>query len=75
MPFVWIGMNPITIYLLASLINFNQLAQRFVGGEIHDSLNIAVHPGAGDLLIALVASGFGILIAGFLYRRRIFLRV
>jgi predicted acyltransferase len=74
-PFVWIGMNPITIYLLASLINFNQLAQRFVGGEIHDSLNIAIYPGTGDLLIALIASSFGILIAGFLYHRKIFLRV
>ena len=74
-PFVWIGMNAITIYLLASLINFNQLAHRLVGGEIKDSLSIGVHPGTGDLLIALVASGFGILIAGFLYQRKIFLRV
>jgi predicted acyltransferase len=74
-PFVWLGMNPITIYLLANVINFSQLAQRFVGGDIKASLNTAVHVGVGDLLVALVACAFPLLIAGFLYRRKIFIRV
>lgn len=74
LPFVWIGMNPITIYLLANVINFGQIAQRFVGGDIKNSLNTTVHAGVGDLLVALVAAGLVFVVAGFLYRRKIFLR-
>ncbi|MHA3773205.1 acyltransferase family protein [Verrucomicrobiota bacterium sgz303538] len=74
-PFVWIGMNPITVYLMANLISFSLLAQRFVGGEIKDFLNTSIHAGVGDLLLALIASSFGIIITGFLYQRKIFLRV
>ena len=67
-------MNPITIYLLANVINFGQIAQRFVGGDIKNSLNTTVHAGVGDLLVALVAAGLVFVVAGFLYRRKIFLR-
>ena len=74
LPFVWIGMNPITIYLLANVINFGQIAQRFVGGDIKNSLNTTVHAGVGDLFVALVAAGLVFVVAGFLYRRKIFLR-
>jgi hypothetical protein len=68
-------MNPITVFLLANVVGFPVLAQRFAGGDIKDFLNTAIHPGVGDLLLALVASSFGIIVAGFLYRRKIFLRV
>jgi predicted acyltransferase len=61
-PFIWIGLNPITIYLAANVANFNQLAHRFVGPT----------PG---LLHAAVATGFGILLAWWLHRRKIYLRV
>ena len=61
-PFIWIGLNPITIYLAAQIMNFNQLADRFVGPK----------PG---LLHAAVATGFGVLLAWWLHRRRIYLRV
>ncbi len=74
-PFVWIGMNSITIYLLANLISFGQLAQRFAGGEIKTTLNNVVHAGVGDLLVALIACSLPVLVACFLFRRRIFVRV
>jgi predicted acyltransferase len=74
-PFVWIGMNPITLYLLANVINFSQLAQRFAGGDVKNYLNTSIHQGAGDLLLALLACGFPVLIAWFLYRRKVFIRV
>src|SRR5712691_12518361 len=34
-PFVWIGMNAITIYLIADFVNLEAIAKCFVGGEIH----------------------------------------
>lgn len=74
-PFVWIGMNSITIYLLANVIVFPQLAQRLAGGDIKVFLNCAMHTGTGDLLLALISSSFPVLIAWFLYRRRVFVRV
>ena len=61
-PFIWIGLNPIAIYLAANIANFNDLADRFVGRT----------PG---LLHAVVATGFGVLLAWWLHRRRIYLRV
>ena len=61
-PFIWIGLNPIAIYLAAQIMNFNQLADRFVGPT----------PG---LLHAVVATGFGVLLAWWLHRRKIYLRV
>lgn len=61
-PFIWIGLNPITIYLAAQIMNFNLLADRFVGPK----------PG---LLHAVVATGFGVLLAWWLHRRKIYLRV
>jgi predicted acyltransferase len=61
-PFVWIGLNPITIYLAANFVSFNTLADRFVGTS----------PG---FLHAAVATGFGFLLAWWLHRNRIYLRV
>ena len=61
-PFIWIGLNPITIYLAANIADFNRLADRVVGSK----------PG---LLHAAVATGIGVLLAWWLHRRRIYLRV
>ena len=74
-PFVWIGMNPITLYLLASLLDFTKLGARFTGGEMQRWLNVSVHAGAGDLLTALTGLGLCVLLARWLYVRKIFLRV
>src|ERR1041384_7735589 len=38
MPFVWIGMNAITIYLAFHLINFGHYAELLVGGPVHERL-------------------------------------
>lgn len=73
-PFVWIGANAITIYLLHELVDFQKLAARFVGGDIQAALNGMAH-GLGTLLIAVVAIGFTFLIVNFLYRRKVFLRL
>jgi predicted acyltransferase len=73
-PFVWIGMNAITIYLIAHFVKLEAIAKCFVGGEIESSLD-RVHHGLGALATALLALGFSFLICRFLFQRKIFLRV
>lgn len=74
-PFVWIGVNPLTIYLIVSIVEFPQLGSRLVGGNISGLLNRYVAQGAGDLLIAMAAFALVIGFARFLYTRKIFLRL
>ena len=70
MPFVWIGVNPITIYFGGRFIDFEGLAKLFVGGPV------AVACGRyGELVLALTTLGFGFWFLRFLYQRKIFLRV
>jgi predicted acyltransferase len=69
-PFVWIGMNALTIYLLRNLVDWNGVAGRFVGGPIKGALGAW-----GDLMVTLVGLFFGLLIVRFMYQRKIFLRL
>jgi len=67
-PFVWIGMNPITIYLAVNLIDFGEITRRFVGpGRYFGSYE--------PLIVALGSLVLEICVLNFLYRRRIFLRL
>jgi predicted acyltransferase len=75
LPFVWIGLNPITIYIAGNIIDWPKIAARFTGGDIQKWLNTSVHIGAGDLLTALVSVSFSVLLAWILHRRRIYLRL
>ncbi len=70
MPFIWIGVNSITIYLASPLIDFEQIAQRLIGGELNGYFG-----NYGPLLIAVVALAIGLWFLRFLYQRKIFLRV
>ena len=74
-PFVWIGMNPITLYLATGVVNFSRIAQRLAGGDVKNSFDTALGAGGGDLVLELVALGAVVVLARFLYRREIFLRV
>jgi len=69
-PFVWIGANALTIYLVARFINFGRLAERIAGGPIKLSLGRV-----GDLVVALLAVLLLFGFARFLYKRQIFLRL
>jgi predicted acyltransferase len=73
-PFVWIGCNPLAIYLAANIIDLDKLSTRFAGGSILETLN-GLHAGFGSLVLALVAASFSFLIARFLYQRKIFIRL
>ncbi len=74
LPFIWIGTNAITVYLANNLLGFSRLSNRLFGGEIKGALNSAV-PGLGELLVALGGLTLAILFCGWLYRRKIFLRL
>src|SRR5688572_6672487 len=64
-PFIWIGTNAITIYLLVHVVELPKLAERVAGGPVKAWLDSAIRPGAGDLLIAIVALAGAVLFCRF----------
>jgi predicted acyltransferase len=75
-PFVWMGMNSITVYVASNVIGgFRTLAQRFVGGDVKLYFENHIAKGTGDLLVAIVGLGLAFLFVRFLYNRKIFLRL
>lgn len=69
-PFVWLGMNAITIYIVANMVNFRRVAERFAGGDIKSLLGAY-----SDLVLAVASLGLIFWLVHFLYRRKIFLRL
>jgi predicted acyltransferase len=70
MPFVWIGMNAITIYIASALLNFRKIADRFVGGDVAHAMG-----SSAELVRSAVALLLAFWLAYFLYRRKVFLRL
>jgi predicted acyltransferase len=69
--FVWIGVNPITIYMLRKLMDFNKLATYIAGGtNDFDSPD-----NWGYLLTMTVSMLLSLLLLRFLYNRKIFIKV
>lgn len=75
-PFVWIGMNSITIYLTKNILGgtFNALAQRFVGGDVKTYFDNRI-TGLGQMVISIVGLLLAFWFVHFLYKRKIFLRL
>jgi hypothetical protein len=74
-PFVWIGMNSITIYLAENITGgFDGIAARFVGGDVKAWFDLHVTRGFGDLIVTLVGLLLALLLVRFLYRQKVFLR-
>ena len=69
-PFVWIGMNPITIYLAFHLLNFGDFVKLVVGGPVRQAFGAW-----GDMLMAIVVVALSLGLVRFLYQRKIFLRL
>lgn len=69
-PFVWIGTNPITLYLLSSFVGYGAVAGRFLSPELRAQLGTTgeVLQAAGGLLVLF-------LFARALHRRKLFLRL
>jgi len=75
-PFVWIGMNSITLYLAANVLGgFGKLAQRLTGGSIGAFFDPHVTQGCGQLITSLTGLALAFGFAHFLYQRKVFLRL
>jgi predicted acyltransferase len=75
-PFVWMGMNSITIYLTKNIIGGFQIpARRFVGGDVAAFLDQRVAHGMGEIVISLTGLLLAFWFVHFLYRRKVFLRL
>ena len=77
-PFVWMGMNSITIYLASNIIGgggFRRMAARLAGGDIKAFFDHHVAAGFGDLLVSVVGLLLAFWFVRFLYQRKIFLRL
>jgi len=73
--FVWIGANAITLYFINNIVGFEPFALRFVGGDVSAWMDRAVTPGTGLFAAHVVGLLLAIALAGYLYRRKIFLRI
>lgn len=75
-PFVWMGMNSITIYLTKNALggSFRLLAQRFVGGDVKTFFDTRMS-GLGEMAISIVGLLLAFWFVHFLYKRKIFLRL
>jgi predicted acyltransferase len=76
-PFVWIGMNSITIYMTVNVLGrggLGRLSSRLAGGDIQDFLNARM-TGSGDLLVAVLGLALAFWLTNLLYRRKVFLRL
>ena len=74
LPFVWIGLNPITIYLLSNVVDFDEVASRVVGGPVREGFD-ALSPGLGGVVISLTGIVLAIAVCWFMHRRRLYVRV
>src|SRR5207237_5454480 len=69
-PFVWIGMNPITLYLVSNFLGghgFAKLAPRIAGGSVKKFFDTHVAVGCGELVISMIGVLLFVWFANFLY--------
>ncbi len=75
-PFVWMGMNSITIYLAGNILDdFRPVVLRLAGGDVRSFLDQHLAQGLGDLLVTLLGLLLAFWFVRFLYKRKIFLRL
>ncbi len=78
LPFIWIGMNPITLYMLDHFIDYKKLTTSLFGGPFADGFGYLLGgpPGAWyNLVLALGVVVINLVLARFLYTRKVFLKV
>ena len=74
-PFVWMGMNSITIYLAEHFVGgFDKIAARLVGGDVKAWFDLHVARGFGGLVVSLLGLLLAFWLVRFVYRRKVFLR-
>jgi hypothetical protein len=70
-PFIWIGMNAISVYMLVELGLIGRVAERLVGGGRY-SHDVFGDQGRVTLVVSMVLT---FAVARFLYARNVFIRV
>jgi len=73
--FLWIGANAIALYMINDLMGFGPVAARIAGGDFSSLLDRALTRGTGALVVNGLSVALAVTFAGFLYRRKIFVRV
>jgi len=73
--FIWVGASAITLYLINGIVGFKPLATQLIGGDVGSFVDSNLTPGAGSFLAHAVGLLLAVAMAGFLYQRKIFLRV
>ena len=69
-PFLWIGSNALAIYMVCNMVKFEGIAGRLIGEG--DS---APPGGLGSMSETVIRLGLVVLLAGFLYRKKVFIRI
>lgn len=73
--FIWVGANAILLYVLNEVLGFAALVARFLGSDLASLLDNAVTQGTGSFVMHVLGLVLAVTLAGFLYRRKLFLRV
>jgi predicted acyltransferase len=74
-PFIWVGMNPITLYVISGIVGYRKMALRLAGSDVQQWLDTHVAAGFGSVTVSLAALALMLALARFLFRREIFLRL
>lgn len=74
-PLVWVGLNPILIYMLGSFLPFDEAVARVLGGPVEAFLNESVAAGLGEVVISVGGILLAIGVCWFLDRRKVYVRV
>lgn len=73
-PFVWIGMNPIALYLLVHVANFDRIASSMVGGPVAAWFDGRM-PGLGTVVISVFGILLCVALARLMYVKKLFIRL
>jgi predicted acyltransferase len=73
-PFVWIGSNALLIYLVSHLVDFRVVSAFFVGGPVAAALD-GLWTGLAGLVLALTSIALCTALCGWLFARKIFVRL
>ncbi len=65
----------ITVYLIENMVPLHNIASRFLGGPVKDLLSNGIAGGLGDLVIISGQFALILLIAWYLHRKQIFMRL
>ena len=69
-PFLWIGSNALAIYMVCNIVKLEKIAARLIGEGA-----FAPPGGVGSMCETVIRLAFVVLLAGFLYRKKVFIRI